>query len=69
MKIQTMPCKECKLPTPHAEEFNATYLPVWHCLYCGSEQRPPGGNSFVLAHGPRDSGDNSGGTLPNEIED
>lgn len=41
-------CKTCKTVTPHAESkvSDKESATVWHCLFCGTEQRPdePGGS-------------------------
>jgi hypothetical protein len=48
-------CEDCQVKTPHAEDAvpDRESATVWHCLYCGKEHRPPGGNSKVLAQPPR----------------
>jgi RNase P subunit RPR2 len=51
IKTATLFCERCQARTPHAEDIVADResATVWHCLYCGEEQRPDGGNAKVLA--------------------
>ena len=51
MKIETKFCKACNKNTPHVEDivFDKESATVWHCVICGTEQRPDGGNAMVLA--------------------
>lgn len=44
-------CEKCNLKTPHIEDtvLDGKSATVWHCLYCGEEYRPQGGNAKVLA--------------------
>jgi RNase P subunit RPR2 len=44
-------CHKCNKNTPHVEDtvVDPESATVWHCLICGDEQRPPGGNAYVLA--------------------
>lgn len=67
MPIQSIFCKKCNKKTAHAEELDGTFLSVWHCLYCGYENRPSG-NSMVPASGPKEDKPNSG-IDPNFKED
>ena len=51
MAVLNMYCEQCKTNTPHVESKVADLesATVWHCLYCGNERRPKGGNAPVLA--------------------
>ncbi len=61
MTILNMHCDKCNKNTLHIEDtvMDAESATVWHCLVCGNERRPGGGNSFVLA-GPKDGKPDSG---------
>jgi len=51
VKTATLYCENCQRRTPHAEDtvVDRESATVWHCLFCGHEQRPDGGNAKVLA--------------------
>lgn len=51
MKTATLYCANCKKKTPHAEDtvVDRESATVWHCLFCGHDQRPDGGNAKVSA--------------------
>ena len=44
-------CETCKCKTPHIEDtvIDRESSTVWHCLYCGTEFHPRGGNAMVPA--------------------
>ena len=44
-------CSQCHADTPHVEDAvpDKESATVWHCLYCGNEYRPKGGNAPVPA--------------------
>ena len=47
-------CENCKIKTPHKEDlvYDEESATVWHCLYCGTEFRPRGGNAMVPTEPP-----------------
>jgi len=48
--VEMLYCKGlCKKNTPHKEDFvpDMGSATVWHCLVCGQEKRPRGGNAPV----------------------
>jgi RNase P subunit RPR2 len=49
--VENFHCEKCNKVTPHIEDvvFDKESATVWHCLLCGHEKRPKGGNAFVLA--------------------
>jgi ribosomal protein S27E len=51
MGVENFHCDKCNKVTPHVEDivFDKESATVWHCLICGNEKRPKGGNAFVLA--------------------
>ena len=50
-KVYTFQCDVCGFGTPHTEDPvpDKESATVFHCLYCGNEKRPKGGNAMVLA--------------------
>ena len=42
MKIHNFFCNKCQEVTPHAEDTvpDSESATVWHCIFCGEEQRP-----------------------------
>ncbi len=63
--ILNMYCAQCDKNTPHKEDivvepYSST---VWHCLVCGYERPPHGGNAPVLAGSPRQGFSPSGAEL------
>jgi RNase P subunit RPR2 len=51
VKVENFHCEKCNKVTPHTEDvvFDKESATVWHCLICGEEKRPKGGNAFVPA--------------------
>ncbi|MBN1188261.1 MAG: hypothetical protein JXA46_00770 [Dehalococcoidales bacterium] len=51
MGVENFYCEKCGKVTPHIEDivFDKESATVWHCLICGNEKRPKGGNAFVPA--------------------
>lgn len=49
--VETFYCDNCKMLTPHKEDivFDGQSATVWHCIICGHEKRPKGGNAPVPA--------------------
>jgi hypothetical protein len=49
--VENFHCDKCKRVTPHIEDvvFDKESATVWHCLICGNEKRPKGGNALVPA--------------------
>lgn len=47
--VMEFECETCKCKTPHTEDivYDRESATVWHCLYCGTEFRPRGGNAMV----------------------
>ena len=63
MTLLNMYCSLCGKKRLHKEDAvpDSHSATVWHCLWCGHERYPDGGNSMVLAGNPRqDSGGNNG---------
>jgi ribosomal protein S27E len=50
-EILLLYCPNCNCSTPHAEDAvpDSESATVWHCLICGEEYRPSGGNAPVPA--------------------
>jgi hypothetical protein len=43
MHVISWDCSVCKEVTPHVEDLvpDKESATVWHCMYCGTERRPP----------------------------
>lgn len=54
--IELFNCEQCKCVTPHKEDTvpDRSSATVWHCLICGEEKPPKGGNAFVEKPKPSD---------------
>jgi len=50
-EVAWLNCAKCGTITPHKEDAvpDSDAAAVWHCLYCGEEKRPKGGNAPVPA--------------------